>query len=142
MKIWFHSVKFHININKTSDYKTFETGDISETDPKSTLLQNLKKQGSIKKRLACLKLHQKDEPVGGEILIGGCDVEAEHWGRVSGNGLWQIPIDKIEAVGTDGKATASICTSASDVQNCQATLDSGADPIGKSLVKSSSKWNK
>lgn len=108
-------------------------GAISETDPKSTLLQNLKKQGSIKKRLACLKLHQKDESVGGEVLIGGCDVEAEHWGRVSGNGLWQIPIDKIETIGTDGKALATICTSGSDVQNCQATLDSGADPIGKPM---------
>lgn len=109
------------------------TGVISETDPQSTLLKNLKKQGSINKRLACLKLHQKDEPVGGEILIGGCDVEAEHWGRVSGNGLWQIPIDKIESVGTDGKATATICSPESDVQNCQATLDSGAGPIGKSM---------
>lgn len=105
-------------------------GAVSSTDKKSTLLQNLKNQGSIKKHLACLKLHQKDEPVGGELLIGGCDVQAEHWGRVSGNGLWHIPIDKIESVGPDGKAKATICSAGSDVEGCMAVLDSGADPIG------------
>lgn len=108
------------------------SGAISSTDPKSTILQNLHKQGSIKKRYACLKLHQKDEQPGGELLIGGCDAEAEHWGRVSGNGLWQIPIDKVESVGPDGKSRTSLCGAGSTVTNCMVTLDSGAAPIGKS----------
>lgn len=108
------------------------SGAVSKTDPKSTILQNLKNQGQIKKRLACVKLHRADEQPGGELLIGGCDVEAEHWGRVWGNGLWQIPIDKVEAVGPDGKSRASVCGPGSVVPNCQAALDSGAAPIGKS----------
>lgn len=109
----------------------YRSGAVSQTDPKSTILENLQKQGQIKKRYACVKLHQKNDQPGGELLLGGCDVEAEHWGRVSGNGLWQIPIDKVELIGTDGTSKASICGPGSIVPNCQAVLDTGAAPIGK-----------
>lgn len=108
------------------------SGAVSQTDPKSTILENLQKQGQIKKRYACVKLHQKNENPGGELLLGGCDVEAEHWGRVWGNGLWQIPIDKVEVFGTDGKSISSICGPDSVVPNCQAVLDTGASALGKS----------
>lgn len=55
------------------------SGKVSQTDPNSTVIENLQKQGYIQKRLSCLKLHQDSEQPGGELLIGGCDVEAEHW---------------------------------------------------------------
>ncbi|XP_031635143.1 pepsin A-like [Contarinia nasturtii] len=106
------------------------SGKVSQTDPDSTIMENLQKQGSIKKRLSCVKLGNQDSKQhGGELLIGGCDVTAEHWGRVSGNGLWQIPIDKVETIGTDGKSRASICQPGNQISNCQAVLDSGAAPI-------------
>lgn len=108
------------------------SGAVSQTDPKSTILQNLQKQGQIKKRYACIKLHQDKEQPGGELLLGGCDVEAEHWGRVWGNGLWQIPIDKVEVIGTDGKSKSSICGPDFIVSNCQAALDTGASQLSKS----------
>lgn len=107
------------------------SGANSQTDPQSTILQNLQKNGHIQKRFACVKLHQDSVQPGGELLIGGCDVEAEHWGRVAGNGLWQIPIDKVETIGTDGKSRASVCGSGSTVTNCQAVLDTGAAAIGE-----------
>lgn len=107
------------------------SGAVSITDPKSTILENLKDQGQISKRYACVKLRGKNATPNGELLIGGCDVEAEHWGRVSGNGHWQIPIDKVEVIGTDGISRASVCGSDSAVQNCQAIFDTGAAAIGK-----------
>lgn len=107
------------------------SGAVSQTDPKSTVLENLKKEGQIKKRYACVKLHPDTEQPGGELLIGGCDVEAEHWGRVWGNGLWQVPIDQFAAIGTDGKQKAAICGPGSPVNNCQAVFDTGAAVIGK-----------
>lgn len=107
------------------------SGANSKTDPKSTILENLKNQGQIKRRYACVKLHSEKSQPGGELLIGGCDVEAEHWGRVWGNGLWQIPIDKFAAIGTDGKSIASVCGAGSAVPNCQAVLDTGAAVLGK-----------
>lgn len=110
------------------------SGAVSQTDPKSTILQNLKNQGQIKKRFACVKLNDKSDQPGGELLIGGCDVEAEHWGRVAGNGHWQIPIDKVEVIGTDGKSRASVCGPGSSVTNCQAVLDTGAAAIGKRCI--------
>lgn len=108
------------------------SGKVSKTDPNSTILENLYNQGQVKKRYACVKLHQKNEQPGGELLLGGCDVEAEHWGRVWGNGHWQIPIDKVEVIGTDGKSLASICGPDSAVTGCQAIFDTGASTIGKS----------
>lgn len=107
------------------------SGAVSITDPKSTILQNLKDQGQISKRYACVKLHDKSTTPNGELLIGGCDVEAEHWGRVAGNGHWQIPIDKVEVIGTDGKSRSSVCGPDSAVTNCQAIFDTGAAAIGK-----------
>ncbi|XP_055299812.1 pepsin A-like [Sitodiplosis mosellana] len=106
------------------------SGATSQTDPKSTILGNLHKNGHIKKRFACLKLHQVNEQPGGELLLGGCDVEAEHWGRVYGNGYWEIPIDKVEAFGTDGNSLDSICGPGSSVPDCRATFDTGAAVIG------------
>lgn len=90
----------------------------------------MKEQGHIKKRFACVKLFQESEQPGGELLLGGCDVEAEHWGRVWGNGLWQIPIDRLEAKGPDGESRAFVCGPGTVVPNCQAALDTGAGPIG------------
>lgn len=55
------------------------SGATSQTDKSSNILLNLHKSGHIKKRFACLKLHQVNEQPGGELLLGGCDVEAEHW---------------------------------------------------------------
>lgn len=103
----------------------------STTDKKSTLLQNLQNQGQIKRRFACLKLHQDTEQPGGELLLGGCDVEAEHWGRVSGGGNWDIPIDKVEVKGTNGDTLSSVCGPNDQVTGCSATFDTGAAPIGK-----------
>lgn len=110
------------------------SGAVSQTDPQSTILQNLKNQGQITKRYACVKLHQKTEQPGGELLIGGCDVEAEHWGRVWGNGLWQIPIDNVEVIGPDGESKSSICGPGTAVTGCQAVLDTGAAQLSKLFI--------
>lgn len=47
-----------------------------------------------------------------------------------GNGYWEIPIDKVEAFGTDGKSVASVCGPDSEVKDCRATFDTGAAVIG------------
>ncbi|XP_055299809.1 pepsin A-like [Sitodiplosis mosellana] len=113
------------------------SGVVSKTDPNSTILQNLKDQGQISYRYACLKLHQKDQQPGGELFLGGCDIAPEHWGRVNGGGLWNIPLDKFAAIGTDGKSKASVCGPDSNVTSCHAVMDSGASVLGgpKNLVE-------
>lgn len=52
---------------------------ISATDQNSTPLDNLYAQGQIEKRLFCIKLSNKEVTPGGELIIGGCDVEADYW---------------------------------------------------------------
>lgn len=76
--------KLGIGLNQNTDLNSYPidgvigfawSGATSTTDPKSTILRNLYKNGHIKKRYACLKLHQLGEEPGGELLLGGCDVE-------------------------------------------------------------------
>lgn len=63
-------------------------------------------------------------------------------GRVWGNGYWEIPIDKLEAIGTDGKSVASVCGPGSQVTDCRATFDTGAAVIGKSFDGIQLCWEK
>lgn len=90
----------------------------------------MKTQDQIAKRYACIRLNSENDNPGGELLLGGCDVEAEHWGHVSGNGHWQIPISKVEVIGIKGKTRASVCGPQSTFTDCQATFDTGAAYIG------------
>ncbi|XP_031637084.1 rhizopuspepsin-like [Contarinia nasturtii] len=80
----------------------FGWGRISATDPLSTPLDNLYKQGQIKRRMFCIKLHELNDKPGGEFIIGGCDVELNYWKPLTVTGFWQISMSKIEVNTADG----------------------------------------
>lgn len=82
----------------------FSHSQTAPTDPPKNLLDNLKDQGQIEKRMACIKLHDTD----GEIFIGGCDVEAEHWVPMIPGPTWKINLDKLELKDGD-KLVDTIC---------------------------------
>lgn len=81
----------------------FSYGQTAPTDPPKNLLDNLKEQGQIDKRLACIKLHDTD----GEMFVGGCDVEAEYWVPMTGP-TWKVKLDKLELKNGD-KTVKTIC---------------------------------
>lgn len=99
----------------------------SITDPASTPIDNLFAQGQIKSRLSCIKLNDEKDNVGGELIIGGCDVQADHWVPNDKSGFWQIKLNKIEVVAPDGEVKATHC--AGPHKACIAVLDTGADDI-------------
>lgn len=100
--------------------------EISAIDEKTTLLDNLYDQGQIKKKVSCIKLKQLGAEPGGEFLIGGCDVEAEQWMPIVGNGFWQINIDKVVVAKPNGEKLV-FCEN----DGCQALLDTGASDTGE-----------
>lgn len=111
--------------------------EISIIDEKSTPIDNLYEQGQIKKRLACIKLNELDEDVGGELIIGGCDVEADFWVPVAKSGFWQVNLTKVEVKTPDGEVKATFC---GPQRPCIAILDTGADDIStKSIFQRKSK---
>lgn len=103
--------------------------EVSITDGSSTPIDNLYDQKQINKRLACIKLNEFDDEIGSELIIGGCDVEADYWVPVTSNGFWQINLTKLEIKTPDGEVLATIC----DHHNrpCTAILDTGASYISK-----------
>lgn len=103
--------------------------DISVTDHNSTPIDNLYEQGQIKNRLACIKLNELNEESGGELIIGGCDVEAEYWVPIANNGFWQVNLTKLEVKSPSGEVKATFCDHPR--HPCIAILDTGADDISK-----------
>lgn len=105
---------------------------ISATDQSSTPLDNLFEQKQIAKRLFCIKFTRDIQktleavPTGGELSIGGCDVEADYWRPLSVDGFWQINMTKLEVgAATDGGKKLMLCEN-----GCEALFDTGMGPIG------------
>lgn len=107
----------------------FAFKEVSLTDQRSTPIDNLYEQGKIKSRLSCIKLNEIGEETGGELIIGGCDVEAEYWVPISNNGFWQVNITKVEVKTPSGEIKATFCNHPH--HTCVAVLDTGADDISK-----------
>lgn len=61
----------------------------------STLFDRLYEQGQIKKRLACIKLHNERDSTDSEFIIGGCNVEADYWLPVVRKTHWTVTLTKI-----------------------------------------------
>lgn len=70
--------------------------DISGSSPDETPLDRLKTQGLIRERVFCLHLNDQKPKIGGELIIGGCDVEAEFYVPVSYPGRWQFYVSLIQ----------------------------------------------
>lgn len=94
---------------------------ISATDQNSTPLDNLYEQGKIKNRIFCVKLNQLGTTPGGELIIGGCDIEADYWKPLSVSGFWQIKMTSI-VVGPSNGDQLTLCASEN---GCEAMFDTG-----------------
>lgn len=106
----------------------FGFAQISNSDTKSTPIDNLFDQGQIKKRMFCIHFNQKDATPGGELIIGGCDVEAEKWLELSQpNVTWQTKVSSVDVIPTNPNDTKTI-TVCKD--GCNVLFDTGSAIIG------------
>lgn len=83
----------------------FSHSALAPTAPEKNILDNLKDQGQIDKRMACIKIRDTD----GEMFLGGCDEEAEFWVPMAVPGpAWKIKLDKLE-LKNNGKVVKTVC---------------------------------
>lgn len=85
-----------------------------------TAIDNMKKQGLIKKRVFSIRMDRDDQPKGGVLIIGGVDedlfVPPMRYIPILSGGFWRIFIKSI----TETSNTIDICPN-----GCNAILDSG-----------------
>lgn len=112
--------------------------DISSSSSDKTSLDRLKCDGLIKERVFCLHLNDQKSRIGGELIIGGCDVKAEFYAPVSKPGHWQFYVSSIQFTQRNENQnkehnkgllqTKKILFTTCKV-GCQALLDSGSSFI-------------
>lgn len=90
----------------------------------STPLDNLFNQGRITQRVFCIKLNPSETQPGGELFIGGCNVEALYWKPLTVAGFWQLRMTRLSMT-MNGVSRLNLCT-----QGCEALFDTGMALIG------------
>lgn len=105
----------------------FGFAQISNSDKDSTPIDNLFDQGQIKKKLFCIHLNQLGAKPGGELIIGGCDVEAETWLKCNQpNVTWQTSVDSVSIVPqSPNNGKGIVCGN-----GCNVLFDTGSSVIG------------
>lgn len=108
---------------------------LDQTDNK-TLIDRLHEQGQIKKRTFCIKIHYKKVSLPSEFIIGGCDVEADHWLPVVRKSYWTVTLNKIVLTSpTNGSEVLTI------EPNAETIVDTGGN-MGKNLIENQIKCRK
>lgn len=103
---------------------------ISFTSTDKTPLDRLKDQGVINKRIFCFHLNSRGASIGGELIIGGCDVEAKFYVPVKRKGFWQFRMSSIHSIQHTGRSKRNpIVLLETCVGGCEAVLDTGASVI-------------
>lgn len=94
----------------------------AQTD-KITILDRMYEQKQIKQRVFCVRL-KKESDGASEVILGGCDVEADKWIPVASEGYWKGNMTKIVVASPkDGSQLHSI-----DV-NALTVFDTGSGSI-------------
>lgn len=102
---------------------------ISRSSPRMTPLDRLKDKNLIKDRIFCFKMnHQKDKG-DSELIIGGCDVEAEFYLPIKKSGYWQFHMTSIEVIHRDKKTNKKQILTTECNGGCDVILDTGSTEI-------------
>lgn len=94
-----------------------------------TFVERLSEQKQIQRRLFCFKIHAKEQSTPSELILGGCDVEADYWIPVVRQSLWIVTLTKIVLISTtDGSELLTL------EPDAEAILDTGGN-MGKRCVE-------
>lgn len=104
-------------------------GTISRTSRNYTPLDRLKDQGIINKKIFCFHMNNQTAEIGGELIIGGCDVKPAFWLPVSELGYWQFRMSLIQVIQRDERSDQSIILFRGCEGGCEAILDTGTSIV-------------
>lgn len=102
---------------------------ISKSSPHKTPLDRLKDQNVIKKRVFCFHMHSHNDKIDGQLIIGGCDVEAKFYLPVKNSGYWQFRMTSIEVIHNDKKSNQRHVLTTGCKGGCDVILDTGSTEI-------------
>lgn len=111
-------------------------------------IDRLKSQGLINERVFCFHLNDKMDKIGGELIIGGCDVQTTHYLPLTLEKWWQVNLTSIKIMRRNEDGTVNPEPFEDCKTGCNATLDSGWSHAGiphdhftKIMEALGGKWN-
>lgn len=114
----------HLNLYPYDGIIGLAYAAVDQTDDK-TFVERLYEQKQIQKRVFCFKIHSREQATPSELILGGCDVEADYWVPVVRKTLWIVTLTKIVLTSTtDGSELLTL------EPNAEAILDTGGN-MGK-----------
>lgn len=114
----------HLNLYPYDGIMGLAYASVDQTDDK-TFVERLSEQKQIQKRVFCFKIHSREQATPSELILGGCDVEADHWVPVVRKTLWIVTLTKIVLTSTTNGAELLTLE-----PNAEAILDTGGN-MGK-----------
>lgn len=102
---------------------------ISRSSPRKTPLDRLKDQNLIKDRIFCFNINSQKDKVDSELIIGGCNVEAEFYLPIKKSGYWQFHMTSIEVIHHDKKTNKKQALTTECNGGCDVILDTGSTQI-------------
>lgn len=104
-------------------------GRISRTSPNYTPLDRLKEQGVINKKIFCFHMNNQTAEIGGELVIGGCDVKPEFWLPVTKMGYWQFRMSLIQVIQHGKRSDQNNVLFTGCKGGCEAIMDTGTSIV-------------
>lgn len=104
-------------------------GTISRTSRNYTPLDRLKDQGIIKKKIFCFHMNNQTAEIGGQLIIGGCDILPEFWLPVTRLGYWQFRMSLIQVIQHDKRSQRNNVLFTGCKGGCEAILDTGTSIV-------------
>lgn len=102
---------------------------ISKSSPTKTPLDRLKDQNVIKERVFCFHMNSQNDKIDGELIIGGCDVEAKFYLPIKKSGYWHFHMTSIEVIHHDERSNQQQVLTTGCNGGCDVILDTGSTEI-------------
>lgn len=117
-------IEKYANPNK---YGVFGLGfaNYSRASKEISPIDRLKNQGLINQRVFCFHHNDEMAEIGGELIIGGCDVQTSHYLNLTLENWWQVNMTSIKIIRRNKDGTVNPEPFEDCKAGCNATLDSG-----------------
>lgn len=102
---------------------------ISKSSPRKTPLDQLKDQHVINERVFCFHMNNQKAKIDGELIIGGCNVQAKFYVPVKRSGYWQFHMTSIELFQHERKSKRHQVLLTACNGGCDVILDTGSTAI-------------
>lgn len=131
----------HLNLYPFDGIWGLAYASLDQTDSK-TLIDRFYEQSQIKSRIFCIKIHYKKEETPSEFILGGCDIEAEHWIPTIKQSSWSVTLNKIVLTSpSNGSVLLALEPNAEAVIDTGGNMGMPTDYLNAITNKIGASWN-